>query len=232
MAYKHSDLVIMGGINDALLYNLTQELQQECYQRHIPLRLFISSPGGSMPLALTMSRMLLSLFDHIETYNFAIVDSAAVCLYLTGSKRYVFSSSRFLLHPASITLRESVNITQMHEHIRLIRSDTESMIRFYHERMEHDDATLHRWFESALVMTASEAIEQKIATDICRDIPDFSPRYLITKEDIPIEDTLTDVKLNTKTNNHETHYHPDDKYGRDDAAQSRSYLNISGKCAE
>lgn len=191
MTDKHSDLVIMGGINDALLQNLTQELQHDCYQRHIPLRLFISSPGGSMPLALTMSRMLLSLFDHIETYNLAIVDSAAVCLYLTGSKRFVFSSSRFLLHPASITLRESVTIAQMHEHIRLIRSDTESMIRFYHERTGHDDAILRRWFDKSLTMTASESIEQKIATDICSNIPNFSPRYIMINEDIPTEGVLT-----------------------------------------
>ncbi len=178
MQTEYSDLVIIGGIDDKMLQNLMLELQKDCYQRHIPLRLFISSPGGSMPLALTMSRLLISLFDHIETYNIATVDSAAVCLYLAGSQRYCFPSSRFFLHPASMEVRHPMNEEQMLENLNLIRSDTESMQTFYRERTGIKTSKLCRWFKAPTVLSAPDAIKHGIATELCDDIPDFSPHYI------------------------------------------------------
>ena len=178
MPHAHSDLVLLGSIDDTLVQNLTRELQHDRYQRHIPLRLFISSPGGSMPLALTLARLLLSLFDHIETYNLATVDSAAVCLYLTGNKRHSFTSSRFFLHPASVALTQPATEERLQENLRIIRSDTASMIDFYQERTNIDEPTLRHWFATPTVLTSNEAIAQGIATDLCTDIPDFSPHYL------------------------------------------------------
>ncbi len=178
MQTEHTDLFLAGNIDDRMLQSLIQELQHERYQRHIPLRLFINSPGGSMPLALSISRLLLNLFTTIETYNMAMVDSAAVCLYLTGSKRHAFPGSRFFLHPPAIDLHEALNEVQLSEQLNLIRSDTEAMVEFYHERtaLEHD--ALRPWFETATVLSAAEAINHGIATDLCRDIPDFSPHFL------------------------------------------------------
>lgn len=178
MPNTHSDLVLLGSIDDTLVHRLTQELQHDRYQRHIPLRLFISSPGGSMPLALTLARLLLSLFDHIETYNLATVDSAAVCLFLTGEQRHSFASSRFFLHPASIPITHPATEAQLQGHLRLIRSDTSAMIDFYQERTGIDEATLRRWFATPTVLTSHEAIAQGIATDLCTSITEFSPHYL------------------------------------------------------
>lgn len=188
MPNSRSDLVILGAIDDSLVRHLTEELRDDRYQRHIPLRLFISSPGGSMPLALAVARLLLSLFEHIETYNLATVDSAAVCLYLTGSKRHSFAGSRFFLHPASISLTQPVTEEQLRENIRLIRSDTESMIRFYRERTNLDEATLCHWFTTPTVFTGDEAVAQGIATDLCTRIDDFSPRYLSSDLPLPLGD--------------------------------------------
>ncbi len=182
MPTEHSDLVITGGIDAGMLQGLIRELQQERYQRHIPLRLFISSPGGSMPLALAMARLLLSLFDHIETYNLATVDSAAVCLFLSGSRRCCFPSSRFFLHPASLETGAAQNEAQMLENLSLIRSDTESMLSFYRERTGIDEAKLRHWFAVPTVLSCAEALAEGIATDSCHDIPGFAPHYLCPAE--------------------------------------------------
>lgn len=189
MPTAHSDLVLLGSIDDTLVQRLTRELQHDRYQRHIPLRLFISSPGGSMPLALTLARLLLSLFDHIETYNLATADSAAVCLYLTGSKRHSFASSRFFLHPASIAITHRATEDQLQENLRLIRSDTNAMVHFYQERTGIGQATLRQWFGVPTVLTSHEAIAHGIATDLCTDIQDFSPHYLTSDVSPQSDDT-------------------------------------------
>ncbi|HIX20614.1 MAG TPA: ATP-dependent Clp protease proteolytic subunit [Candidatus Akkermansia intestinigallinarum] len=183
MTNPHNDLVVLGSINDSLLSNLTRELQLERYSRHVPLRLFISSPGGSTAMALTMSRLLLSLFEHIETYNLAIVDSAAVCLFLIGSKRSAFAGSRFFLHPATLAFNESLTETQILENLRLIRSDRETMLHFYRERTRLDEAAIKQWFDVPTSLSGSEALAQGLATDLCDNIPDFAPRYLNSREE-------------------------------------------------
>lgn len=178
MQNEHSDLVIMGGISDDLIEKLIREIQKDRYQRNIPLRLFINSPGGSIPLALSISRLLLNLFDYIETYNLATVDSSAICLYLTGNKRCCFPNSRFFLHPPSISLNDHLTQNQLQENITLIRSDTKSMLNFYHERTHIETGTLESWFNHTIAFSGIESIKQNISTDICADISDFSPCYI------------------------------------------------------
>lgn len=179
-----SDLVVLGGITDELLWRFTGELRHPRYRRRRRLRLFINSPGGSMPHALALSRLLLNLFEEIETYNLAMVDSAAVCLYLVGSKRFTFSSSRFFLHPPALASNGPASEAQMLETLSLIRSDTESMIHFYRERTGNDPAVIRRWFQEPCVLSGEEALRQHVATDLCRELPRFSPRYLTDREAI------------------------------------------------
>ncbi len=175
---RHTDLVITGSITEMLAERLIEELQHERYQRDIPLRLFLNSPGGNMPVALAMSRLLLSSFETIETYNLATVDSAAVCLYLIGGKRCTFESSRFYLHPPTIPHDGPLSRENLHELSLLLHSDTEAMIAFYQERTGIDAELLRAWFQQHTVLSGPQSIEQKISTELCSAIDDFAPRYI------------------------------------------------------
>ncbi len=174
----HTDLVVSGSINDMLAERLIVELQQEQYQRDIPLRLFLNSPGGSMPIALALARLLLSSFNTIETYNLATVDSAAVCLFLTGERRHAFTTSRFYLHPPTIQHDAPLSQEGIRELSLLLKSDTAAMTAFYHERTGIRQKKLASWFRHHTVLTGEQSLRERISTELCCGIHDFSPRYI------------------------------------------------------
>lgn len=99
------DLYISGTINRTMVDKILEELQTDYYQPEKLLRLVIDSPGGSISMALTLARLLMNCFADIHTYNMSVVDSAAVCLYLCGNKRFASPSSRFFIHPPAISVQ-------------------------------------------------------------------------------------------------------------------------------
>lgn len=83
--------VIVDTVNARIANNSLQKL-------YIP----ISCGGGSVASALAIYEYLCSLEVEVITHNVGVVDSAAVLVFLGGSKRYAVKGSSFLLHPIVI----------------------------------------------------------------------------------------------------------------------------------
>ena len=177
------DLFISGSINRELVDRVLTELQKDYYQPEKLLRLVIDSPGGSIPMALTMARFLMSCFTEIHTYNLSMVDSAAVCLYLCGSKRFANSTCRFFMHPPAVEVRELQTEQQLKELLQALQTDTKSMIGFYCERTSTPRKTWERVFRNTHHMSVSDARKMDIVTDIGEVIPQFRPRVIVTATD-------------------------------------------------
>ena len=186
------DLLISGAINRELVDKLLAEVQKDYYQPDKLLRLVIDSPGGSIPLALTVARFLMNSFETIHTYSLSIVDSAAVCLFLSGSKRFAFPTSRFFMHPPGVQVHGTQTEQQLQEILQGLQTDTKCMVDFYCERTSERREIWEEFFRNTRYMPAEEAQEIGIVTDIVNHIPHFRP-HTISSEREQIE---PDSKLN------------------------------------
>ena len=196
------DLLISGAINRELVDGILDDIQTDYYQPDKLLRLVIDSPGGSIPLALTLARFLMNCFSEIHTYSLSMVDSAAVCLYLCGGRRYAYPSSRFFMHPPSVPVHGIQTELQLKEILQGLQTDTRCMIDFYCERTSISRSVWQKVFRSSRYMDVDEAARYEIVTDVCAMIPDFYPHVLRgcahAKEGVEMalkEDSKQDAKL-------------------------------------
>lgn len=174
------DLYISGNINRELIDNLLEELKKEVYQPHKCLRLVIDSPGGSISYAISLARFLMGCFPEIHTYNLNSVDSAAVCLFLAGSRRFALPSACFFMHPPSIDVTGNHTEDQLKELLQKLQADTARMIQYYAERTPSPVETWEGIFKQTKQMNAAEMQGYGVVTDICHDSPHFLPSNILS----------------------------------------------------
>lgn len=68
-----------------------------------PIHLHIQSEGGSIPDALALIDVMLSIDTPIYTYCHGYCHSSAFYIYLCGQKRFAYYNSEFLIHNAKAT---------------------------------------------------------------------------------------------------------------------------------
>ena len=82
------------------LINIIKEIPDEISELH----LYINSYGGSVPIALSIAKILDALPCKIMTYNLGHCDSAAMSLFVAGQERVCDIHSTFFAHTVSIKL--------------------------------------------------------------------------------------------------------------------------------
>lgn len=174
------DIVINGIVDDRLADALLRELQSGNYDRETHLRLFLNSSGGSIPIAMAIARILLSSFNCISTYNLSTVDSAAIIIYLAGAQRYSCSTARFLFHAPEIQLNGSYNQRALTEYMTVLQSDSESALRYMHERTEIPLRTLGAFMQEQHICDCEQALNLGLATGRCDEPQTNEPCYLRT----------------------------------------------------
>ena len=87
------------------------------------LHLNISSLGGDVAPAITIYNYLKCLNFKIVTHNLGEVTSAAVIMYLAGNTRTAEKYSKFIMHPITIGINESLSYFKLQELIQLVDAD-------------------------------------------------------------------------------------------------------------
>ena len=174
------DLYISGNVNRELIDNTLEELKKDIYQPHKCLRMIIDSPGGSVSYAISLARFLMGCFPSIYTYNLNSVDSAAVCLFLAGSRRFALPSACFFMHPPSIDVTGNQTEDHLKELLQKLQADTVRMIQYYAERTPSPVATWESIFKRTKQMNAAEMQSYGVVTDICYESPRFSPKNILS----------------------------------------------------
>lgn len=173
-----SDLVIVGSINDTMVEKLLQELQQPCYERHHVLRLLIHSPGGSLSSAMAMAGLFNACFKEIHTYNLAAIDSAAICLYLIGHKRFATVTAHFHLHPLVLPIEGNKTIEDLEAALQGLKADMKCITEFYSTRTGLPREKVKKLLQKPYLLTTKEALELGFVTEPISGLADFHPHYI------------------------------------------------------
>lgn len=101
---EQRDIFIKGEITSEMADSFCEQFVYLLRKSKEPIRIWISSPGGSVPDGLRIYDMIASVKDtHIYTIGYGPVYSMASVIFVAGTKgcRVMLPHSRLMLHPAS-----------------------------------------------------------------------------------------------------------------------------------
>jgi len=176
--------ILMGPINAELAERVLSFIKEKVSNDCTRIHLAINSPGGSVPVALSLANILQSLPCQITTYNIGNVDSAAVIVFAAGSERICAREAIFCIHPISKEVAGLHTIRTLSAIIREIEEDTERVTKFLSRQTQM--ATPSKWRElmsEPHVISADTAVEIGIINriDECR----FALNFRFSNEDFP-----------------------------------------------
>lgn len=83
----------------------------------------INSLGGEVSCAIAIYNYLKSKEISIQTHNIGDVSSAAIILYLSGTKRTAEEACKFLIHPIALNVNSTINYNGASELLNTIVTD-------------------------------------------------------------------------------------------------------------
>lgn len=144
--------LLTGNIDSNNIHQTAAWFLQQAYGGIKKIKFYISSTGGDMDSAFRLYDILKNLPIEIETVGFGQVDSAAIILFLTGSKRSATKGCRFLLHGGTFNValpngplsshQESLKIFNelRNKNISIIAKETKNKIEIVNKTV--DDVTI------------------------------------------------------------------------------------------
>ncbi len=136
------------------------------------LRFFISSGGGDIDSAISLYDYLKAFPSTVETIGFGRVESAAVLIFLAGSKRSVVKDCRFLLHEGLYTLGQPTNTLHVHEEtLNLFRTLLDRVTEIVASETSHQMNEVAKILREGRTFTAVEAKEFGLVQEIIDEIP-------------------------------------------------------------
>jgi ATP-dependent Clp protease, protease subunit len=132
-----------------------------------PITLVITSPGGSSEMGFALYDFISSLNLVVQTIALAEVASAAVPLFLLGTRRYVTPRASMFLHQPSRTLpKGSYSILDLQRELRHLEHAQNRYIQIFDEVVGRDNIgeIVRSMCERETILTAQAMLAHGIAT--------------------------------------------------------------------
>jgi ATP-dependent Clp protease, protease subunit len=132
------------------------------------ITLCLSSPGGAPDQAFYAYEILVALQSQVEliTHNVSTVQSAAMMLFLAGSKRYAVPNSTFLVHKTTHDTGGSVTVDHVTKGIESIKADDQAAMAILAARTGTDLRTVRTWFAGQKLRDTNFAQRASIISEV------------------------------------------------------------------
>lgn len=132
------------------------------------LTICLSSPGGTPDQAFYAYEILRGLSTQIElvTHNLGTVHSAAMTIFLAGTKRYAAPGATFMVHGTTHNTGGSVTIDHVTYGLESIMSDDERAMKIMAERTGKDVENVKEWYAGQKLRDTAFAKEHGIIHDV------------------------------------------------------------------
>lgn len=112
----------IGEINDSFVISI-MNIIGDLNPLPTVIRINISSGGGDVRAGITAYNYLKQLPCIVHTHNLGEVSSAAVLPFLAGKIRTADDVAKFVFHPATLTLNETISYPRLKELVSIIDGD-------------------------------------------------------------------------------------------------------------
>lgn len=123
--------------------------------------LLMSSNGGSIFHGVSAYNYLKGIPATITTHNFGHVDSVSLVIFCSGAMKYSVPQARFLLHGASTTIQQNVQVDdrQLEENLMRMRKDLKIIANIVSEATGKSIAEVGEAMKVRTVLSPDDALE-------------------------------------------------------------------------
>jgi ATP-dependent Clp protease, protease subunit len=144
-------------INDQLVQKLVNSVSIAINNNIKIVHLFMYSPGGSVPAAVTIYNFLTNIPINLIVYNGGYIASAAAIIYLSGKVRKASPNATFLLHEITFSNTAPMTVEFMKTHIQSIERDGAIIENILRRNTSISDSQIKTLQTSDLIIGAEEA---------------------------------------------------------------------------
>lgn len=125
---------IYGNKVENIIYHIMRYNREDKYneiplEERKPIILYINSPGGEVPMGMSLIDTIIMSKTPVYTVNIGICYSMGYLIYIAGHKRYAYPSSSFLLHDGRNFAYDSS--AKFADKVKFDMEQTEKRIRNY-----------------------------------------------------------------------------------------------------
>ena len=136
------------------------------------IKFFISSNGGDIDSGVRLYDFLKATPAVIETYGFGQVDSAAILVFLSGSKRFALQNCRFRVHEGSYTGETVATSLSIHKEVlEFLKEISRRSIEIFAGETGSTSEAIEKMKTSGKILTAKEAQQIKLVHTIIDKLP-------------------------------------------------------------
>lgn len=159
-------VVLSGEIDANLAQRLTSITSNAVNSKVQRIHILVNSGGGTTDDGVRLHNTLMNLPISITTYNMGSVGSAAVYVYLAGSKRFTCNPSRFIIHKPSFNMSGSHNHQSFISHAERLQSDWTLCVALLQDRTTMTTEMLIMSGADTAIISHDEAVNVGIVHDI------------------------------------------------------------------
>ncbi|MFA6158229.1 MAG: ATP-dependent Clp protease proteolytic subunit [Candidatus Paceibacterota bacterium] len=139
---------------------------------NVQVTLYISSTGGDIDSAIRFYDFIKSSKIRLNTVGFGQVDSAALVLFLSGTKRTLVKDCRVRLHEPTYSGPQQAQVISVHkETTSLLQELDKRYFEIIASELQKPEGDTRNILVEGKVLSATEALEMKIATEIKDEFP-------------------------------------------------------------
>ena len=179
---KRHTIFYSGGIYPQSVNNIRGTILQALNQKATSIRFAFSSEGGNLNDGFSLYHFLRALPVPLTMYNFGMVESMGVLIYLAGDTRLVAKDASFLMHSIQANFNfNSVDYPRLDERVNSIKQNMKVYEKIFEERTKGAKKPISirkAISEEALILDSASAYKARIATEI------ISPEGFISTGDV------------------------------------------------
>jgi ATP-dependent protease ClpP protease subunit len=141
----------------ASMRNLSRQLANLVEAGVEEITLVINSPGGLLAPVLNAYAFITALPVRISTHGQGLVLSSATVLFLAGQQRSSDRDTRFLFHPAQVTVAGVLTGQQIQDQLSALTMVNDQVAQIYRDRTHIGDEDIKRFQRETVIYTAEQA---------------------------------------------------------------------------
>ena len=158
---KSTAIRFFGPVIDVTVNQLLTQVDRKIREGQREFLLLMSSNGGSIFHGLSAYNYLKRIPASVTTHNFGNVDSISLIIFCSGTMRFSVPRASFMLHGASTTIKQAVQVDdrQLEESLMRMRKDLGQCVHVISETTGKRYAEVEEAMKARTIFSPKEARE-------------------------------------------------------------------------
>lgn len=158
----------LGGVNEENVRTFINEIKNlvEKNPDATSLTIYISSPGGSVDIAVELFNFLKLLDCKVKTVNISCVNSAAIIIFAAGTERISLPCSSFYVHSITKELNGNFTAADLLREVKEMEANTDKVAEILAHTSNKNKSYWKRLMRKGCLLTSQKAKESGLVNDI------------------------------------------------------------------